>query len=74
MTGCELGRVLEAILKCILQLRAKFGVDMQSAFRQVGVEPDGASRFAYIFGQVHFAAFTCSLSGEGAQGGGGWPR
>lgn len=61
--GCEFGGVLETILKRILGLRAKFRVvarigtqkvDGKSAFRQVGVDPNGTSRFAYHLGQFLF--------------------
>ena len=54
--GCELGGVLDAILKRVMWLRAELGVreriliqtmDVTSAFRHVGVDPDCASFFAY---------------------------
>lgn len=60
MPGCSLGRILDDVLKRALGLRAKFVVDLRiliqkmdvkSAFRHVGVDPDGASRFAYRLGQ-----------------------
>lgn len=59
MPGCSLGRILDDVLKRALGLRAKFVVDLRiliqkmdvkSAFRHVGVDPDGASRFAYRLG------------------------
>lgn len=53
--GYKFGGLVEVILKHIIGLRAKFGVDariliqmmdVKSAFRQVGMDPDGASRLA----------------------------
>lgn len=73
--GCELGCVLDAILNCMLGLRAKFGV---SAFRQVGVNPDGASCYVNSIRRVFFSTFTCISGEEGDRGGGngdgGGPR
>lgn len=68
MPEYELGGVLDAILKHISGSRAKFGVgvrilvnkmdDVKSAFRQVGMNPDGASPLAcrlglFLFVDVH---------------------
>lgn len=64
--GCELGGVLGAIPKRIIELRANFGVgariltnkmDLKSAFKLVGVGMGGASRFEYRLGQ--FACVDC---------------
>ena len=57
--GCELGGILDVILKRVLGLRAKNAVgariliqkmDVKSASRQMEVDPDGANRFAYRVG------------------------
>ena len=42
-------------------------MDVKSAFRQVGVDPDGTPAFAYHLGM--FVDFRLSSSGGGAQGG-----
>ena len=75
--GCELGGVLDAILKRVLGLRAKFGVrariliqkmDVKSAFRQVTVDPDGASCFAYRLGKFVFVDFRLQFGWRGSPG------
>ena len=64
--GCELGGILDTILKRVSGLRAERGVvgrilietmDVKSAVRQVGVGPYGTSRFAYRLGQFLFVDF-----------------
>lgn len=57
---------MEAILKRVLGLGAKFGVNariliqkvnVKSTFRQVGVDPDGASRYPYRLGKFIYVDF-----------------
>lgn len=78
---CELGGALDAILKRVLGLRVMFGVgarifiqtmDVKNAFRRVGVDPDGVSRFAHRLGQIIFVDSACSSGGGGTQDGRSW--
>lgn len=64
-SGLSCVGVLKAILKRILWLRAKFRVDVKSALRKVGGNPDDASRFAYRLGPFLFVDF-------GLRGSPGW--
>ena len=54
---CELAEVMNDIVKRILRLRVKFStggriliqeMDVNSAFRQIGVDPAGAAAFGYV--------------------------
>lgn len=79
-----MGRVLIAFLQQILGLKDRFRVgaripiqtmNVKSTFRQVGMDPDSASRCAYgvrLFLFVHFLLQFGWRGGQGDGGDGGW--
>lgn len=77
VSGCELHGITDVILKRVLGLRAKFRVDeriliqkmdAKSAFREVGVDLDNASRLAFRLGQFLFIDFRLQFRWRGSQG------
>ena len=73
--ACALAGVMHEVLQRVLGLKVKCEdrqriliqtVDVQSAFRQMPVDPDGAAAFPYVLGGYRFVDFRLQCSGSEA--------